>query len=120
MSTFSTFKGSDWNFRIFATRMIKVKSRNDDMRKVVAIDLLVDLPFAFLISDSVSIESVEVEKNFSATFNVYTSKKVGEVESGFVEFFEVLDVDQSFEDFVKLYWMYPNLITFELTEIEPS
>jgi hypothetical protein len=119
MSTFSTSKGTDWNFRIFATRTIKVKSRNDDMRKAVAIDLLVDLPFAFLISDNVSIESVEVEKNFSATFNVYTSKKIGEVKSGFVEFFEVLDVDQSFEDFVKAYWMYPNLIAFELTEIEP-
>ena len=120
MSAFSTIKGSDWNFRIFATRTIIVKSRNDNMRKAVAIDLLVDLPFAFLISDNVSIESVEVEKNFSATFNVYTSKKVEEVESGFVEFFEVLDVDQSFEDFVKVYWIYPNLITFELTEIEPS
>ena len=97
-----------------------VKSRNDHMRKAVAIDLLVDLPFAFLISDKVSIEPVEVEKSFSATFNVYTSKNIGEVESGFVEFFEVLDVDQNFEDFVKAYWMYPNLIAFELTEIEPS
>lgn len=119
MSTFSTFKGSDWNFRIFATRTIMVKSRNDNLRKAIAIDLLADLPFAFLIADNVSIESVEVEKSFSATFNVYTSKKIGEVESGFVEFFEVLDVDQTFEDFVKAYWMYPNLIVFELTEIEP-
>lgn len=36
-----------------------------------------------------------------------------------MEFFEVLDVDQNFEDFVKAYWMYPNYIAFELTEIEP-
>jgi hypothetical protein len=42
------------------------------------------------------------------------------VESGFVEFFVVLDVDQSFEDFAEAYWMYPNLIVFEPTEIEPS
>lgn len=119
MTNFSTFRGSGWNFRIFATRPILIKAKNDRMRKAAAIDLLVDLPFSFLFSDNVSIESVEVEKSFSATFNVYTSKNIGDVESGFVEFFEVLDVDQSFEDFVKAYWMYPNLITFELTEIVP-
>ena len=89
------------------------------MRKAVAIDLQVNLPFAFEISENVSAEAVEVEKRFSATLKVYTSKTVENVESEFVEFFEVLDVDQSFEDFVKAYWMYPNYITFELTEIAP-
>ncbi len=88
------------------------------MRKAVAIDLLVDLPFGFEISKNIPIATVEVEKRFSATLKVYTSKNVEGVENEFVEFFEVLDVDQSFEDFVKAYWIYPNHITFELTEIE--
>ena len=118
MSTFSTFKGSDWNFRIFATRPILVKAKNDRMRKALAIDLLADLPFTFEVSEDVSVEAVEVEKKFSAALKVYTSKNVDDVESEFVEFFEVLDVDQSFEEFVKAYWMYPNNITFELTGIE--
>jgi hypothetical protein len=118
LSTFSTFKGSDWNYRIIATIPILIKAKNDRMRKAVAIDLLVNLPFTFEISESVPVESVEVERKFSATLKVYTSKYVEGVESEFVEFFEVLDVDQSFEDFVKAYWMYPNYIAFELTGIE--
>jgi len=47
------------------------------MQKAVAIDLIVNLPLAFEISESVPVESVEVEKGFSATFKVYTSKNVG-------------------------------------------
>jgi len=116
---FSSFKGPDWNYRIFATRPILIKARNDHLRKAVAIDLLVNFPFAFKVSEDVPVETVEVEKRFSATLKVYTSKNVEEVESEYVEFFEVLDVDQSFEDFVRVYWMYPNHIAFELTGIEP-
>jgi hypothetical protein len=89
------------------------------MRKAVAIDLVVNLPFAIQISEEVSVEAIEAEKTFSATLKVYTSKSVESVESEHMEFFEVLDVDQRFEDFVKAYWMYPNYITFELTKIEP-
>jgi hypothetical protein len=119
LSTFSTLKGSDWNYRISATRPILVKAKNDRMRKAVAIDLSGDLPFAFEIPENVSVEAVEVEKRFSATLKVYTSKNMEGVESEFVEFFEVLDVDQSFEDFIKVYWLYPNYIAFELARIEP-
>jgi hypothetical protein len=102
MSTFSTFKGQDWNYRITATRPILVKAKNDRMRKAVAIDLSTDLPFAFEISGDVSVESVEVEKRFSATLKVYTLRNVESAEKEFVEFFEVLDVDQSFENFQRL------------------
>ena len=118
MSTFSSLKGSEWNFRIFATRPILVKAKNDHLRKVAAIDLLTNLPFAFEVTKDVSVKKVEVEKRFSATLKVYTSKNVEDVESEYAEFFEVLDVDQKFEDFVKAYWMYPNHVGFELTEIE--
>ncbi|MCW4047008.1 MAG: hypothetical protein NWE99_05535 [Candidatus Bathyarchaeota archaeon] len=119
MSTFSSFKGPAWNYRIIATRPILVKAKNDRMRKAVAVDILSSLPFAFEISEEISAEAVEVEKQFSATLKVYTSKNVQGVDSDFIEFFEVLDVDQSFEDFVRAYWIYPTLIAFELTRIEP-
>lgn len=89
------------------------------MRKAVAIDLSLDLPFALEIPEDVSANAVEVEKQFSATLKIYTSKNVEGLENEFVEFFEVLDVDRSFEDFVKAYWIYPNYIAFELTRIEP-
>jgi hypothetical protein len=89
------------------------------MRKAVATDLLSKLPFAFEIPKEIPIEAIEVEKEFSATLKVYTLKSVQGVDSEFIEFFEVLDVDQSFDNFVKAYWMYPNRITFELARIEP-
>ena len=71
------------------------------------------------IAKDVSLEKMEIKKRFSATFRVYTSKYVENVESEYVEFFEVLDVDQSFEDFARAYWVYPDYIAFELTGIEP-
>jgi hypothetical protein len=89
------------------------------MRKTVAIDLPTDLPFAFEISENVPVKSVNVEKQFSATLKVYTSKNMEDIEEEFVEFFEVLDADQSFEDFIEAYWIYPTRIAFELTRIEP-
>ena len=109
---------SGWNYRITATRVVSVKSKNECLRKALAIDLSSGIPFVFVISD-VSVEALEVEKEFSATLKVYTSKNVGDVEKEFVEFFEVLDVDQSFEDFVNVYWLYPNNVLFELSGIEP-
>ncbi|MBT0160126.1 hypothetical protein G4O51_09090 [Candidatus Bathyarchaeota archaeon A05DMB-2] len=119
MSTFSSFKGSAWNYRVIATRPILVKDKNDRLRKAVAIDLLSSLPFAFEFSNEISAEAVEVEKQFSATFKIYTSKNVQDVDSALIEFFEVLDVDQNFENFIRAYWIYPTLIIFELTRIEP-
>jgi hypothetical protein len=64
-------------------------------------------------------ESLEVEKGYLATLRVYTLKNPMGVKSDFVEFFEVLDVDQSAEDFIRAYWLYPDLIRFELVEVEP-
>ena len=101
ISTFSTFKGPGWNYRTIATSPILVKAKNDQMRKAVATDLSADLPFAFEVPENVSVEAVEVEKRFSATLKVYTSKNVEDVEGEFMEFFEILDADQSFENFIK-------------------
>ena len=89
------------------------------MRKAVATDKASGLPFAFEIPREISTDAVVVEKEFSATLKVYTSKSAQGLDSEFIEFFEVLDVDQSFENFVKAYWMYPTQIAFELTRIEP-
>jgi hypothetical protein len=118
LSTFSSFKGAEWNYRIIATRTILIKAKNDQMRKAVAVDLSANLPFAFGFPE-VPTEKIEVEKKSLATLKVFTSKNVQDVDSEFIEFFEVLDVDQSFEDFVKAYQKYPNHVAFEITQIEP-
>ena len=53
-----------------------------------------------------------------ANLKVYTAKNVASVDKDFINFFEALDVDQSTEDFIKAYWIYPNKIRFELAEME--
>ena len=70
------------------------------------------------MSGDFPMESIEVEKEYLATLKVYTLKTVDGVKSDFVEFFEVLDVDRTVEDFINAYWLYPNYIRFELVEIE--
>ena len=119
MSTFSTFKGPGWNYRTTATRPIQIKAKNDRIRKAIALDLSTNYPVAIDFPKDIPIEAIEVENSFSATFKIYTSKNTEGVEAEYVEFFQVLDVDQSFEDFVKAYWLYPNYIAFELTRMEP-
>jgi len=96
-----------------------VKAKNDAVRKVSVIDILTNLPFPLEAPTDFSMESLEVEKGYFATFKVYTLKKVEGVSGDFVEFFEVVDVDQSVEGFIKAYWLYPNYIRFELVEAEP-
>jgi hypothetical protein len=110
---------SNWNYRKVASRQIIVKAKNDAMRKISAVDVLANSPFPLEVPADFPMETLEVEKGYFATFKVYTSKKVEGVTSDFVEFFEVVDVDQRVEDFIKAYWLYPNYIRFELTEAEP-
>ncbi len=113
-------KTSPWIYRIFDRRTVAIKAKNDQVRKVAAIDLATNLPFALEVPTEFSMNTLEVEKEYFASLKVYTARKIGEdVPKDFVEFFEVLDVDQSMEDFVKAYWLYPKLIRFELVEVEP-
>ena len=112
-------KASDWNYRITEQRQILIKAKNDRIRKVSVIDLSTNLPFPLEAAEDFSLESLELEKGYFATLKVYTLKNIGKVEQTAVEFFEALDVDQGFEDFIKAYWLYPNLIRFELVEVEP-
>jgi hypothetical protein len=112
-------RGSDWNFRINASRQVAVKAKNDAVRKISAIDVLTNLPFPIEVPQDFQMATLEVGKAYFVTFKVYTLKKAPDVSSDFVAFFQVLDVDQSVEDFVKAYWLFPTYIRFELAEAEP-
>jgi hypothetical protein len=110
---------SEWNFRILASRQIIVKAKNDKIRKVSVIDVLTNAPLPLETPADFPMDALEVQKGYYATFKVYTLKSVKDVASDLVEFFAALDVDQSVEDFIKAYWLYPNNIRFELVEAEP-
>jgi len=112
-------KESNWNYRITEQRQILVKAKNDRVRRVSVIDISTNLPVPLEATDDFSMESLELEKGYFATLKIYTLKNIGKVEQNAVEFFEALDVNQSAEDFIKAYWLYPDKIRFELVEAEP-
>jgi hypothetical protein len=107
---------ADWNFRVFDKRLVVVKTKNE--RKVTVLDVLTNLMFAAEVPDTISMQELNVDKEYLANLKVYTAKNVASVDKDFINFFEALDVDQSTEDFIKAYWIYPNKIRFELTEME--
>jgi len=109
---------SDWNFRVFDKRLVVVKAKNDGARKVAVLDVLTNLPFAVEVPDMISMQELSVGKEYLANFRVYTSKNLEGVDEDFINFFEALDVDQSIEDFIKAYWIYPSKIRFELIDVE--
>jgi hypothetical protein len=114
----ASLNDTDWNFRIFASRPITVKDKSEQVRKIVATDLTSALTFSLEVPQEISLESVETPKEYQATFKVYTLKNTKGVEEKYIEFFEVLDVDQSVEDFIKIFWVYPKNVKFILSELE--
>jgi len=110
---------TEWVYRIFDRRVISVKAKNEQVRKIAVVDLQTNVPFAIEASKDIFWEEVEVEESYFASLKVYTARDVEGVPPNSVEFFTVLDVDQSMEDFIKAYWLYPKLIKFELVELEP-
>jgi len=108
----------DWNFRVSDKRLIVVKAKNDGARKVAALDVLTNLPFAVEVPEVISMQKLIAGKDYLANLRVYTSKNLEGVDSEFTDFFEALDIDQSIEDFIKAYWVYPSKIRFELVDVE--
>ena len=109
---------SDWNFRVFDKRLVVVKAKNVNVRKVAVLDVLTSLPFAVEVPDLISMEELTVGTEYLANLRVYTSKNLEGVDEDFTDFFEALDVDQSIEDFMNAYWIYPSKIRFELIDVE--
>jgi hypothetical protein len=109
---------TSWNFRVSDQRLIVIKTKNEKVHKAAALDILTNLPFAITIPENISIENLEQEKEYLAHLKVYTSKNLQGIDKDFINFFEALDIDQSIEDFIKAYWIYPDKIKFELIEVE--
>ncbi|MCW4009712.1 MAG: hypothetical protein NWF05_03725 [Candidatus Bathyarchaeota archaeon] len=117
--SFSSESKSDWVFRIFDRRTVSVRAKNEQVRKLAAVDMSTSLPFGIDVPADVPMTELEAEKSYFASLKVYTARDVAEVFPELVDFFRVLDVDQSMEDFIKAYWLYPKLIRFELVKTEP-
>ncbi len=107
-----------WNYRIVDQRLIVVKTKNENVRKIAALDVLTNVPIALNVATDIPLETLQAEKEYLAHLKVYTSKNLDGIDNDFVNFFEALDIDQSIEDFIKAYWIYPNKIRFLLIDVE--
>ncbi len=110
---------SDWIYRVFDRRIISVKAKNDHIHKIAAIDLLTNLPFSVDVVKELQMKNFEVEKTYFARIKVYVAREIQGEAPEHVNFFEELDQNQTVDDFIKAYWLYPKLIKFEVTEAEP-
>ncbi len=95
-----------------------MRGKNEEVRKLATIDLQTNIPFSIEVPKEISLETLEVEKTYYVSLKVYTARDTPGITPDLTEFFQVLDVDQSMEDFIKAYWLYPKLIKFELVEAE--
>ena len=109
---------STWNYRKIEQRLIVIKTKNQNVRKAAALDVLTNLPFAIEVPESIPMDDLQPEKEYLAQLKVYTLKSLEGIDKEFVDFFDALDIDQAIEDFIKAYWIYPSKIRFELAELE--
>ena len=109
---------SEWNFRITSQRLIVLKTKNENVRKAAAFDVLTNVYFTLNIPIESDMKDLHPEKQYLATINVYSSNNLDGVDKDFINFFVVSDVNQSIEDFLKTYWIHPGKIRFVLVNLE--
>ncbi len=109
---------SEWNFRKTDQRLIVVKGKSENVHKASALDVLTKLSVAIEVPESISMEKLQLQKQYLAEIKIYTLKNLDGIDVEFLEFFDALDVDQATEDFIKAYWVYPTKIRFTLQRIE--
>lgn len=114
----SIWKADKWNYRITSKRSILIKNKDKDQHKVAAVDQTTKLPLVLEVTKDVSMQTIEAGKEYLATVRIYTAKSAENVSADYIELFQVLDVDQPAEDFLSATCCYPNLIRFELEDIE--
>jgi hypothetical protein len=109
---------AEWNYRVTDRRLVILKAKNVNLHKMAVMDVVTNLPFTIEVHERDVLESLSTEKEYLVDLKVYSSTNVEDIDSEFVNFFEVLDVDQKIEDFIRAFWIYPTKIRFELVEIE--
>ncbi len=109
---------SSFTFRKLDKRLVVVKTKSVAVRKVAVQDIVSNLMFAVEVPSSIDMQSLEVNNEYLFNIKVETTKNAADVDKEFVNFFEAIDVEQSTDDFIKAYWIYPAKIRFELVEAE--
>ena len=114
---------SNWNFRRIDKRLVVVKSINENVHKLAVLDISTNLMFMVEVLENVSATSIQqltTGREYLFNIRILTSKVLGDIKADAISFFEALDIEQSTEDFIKAYWLYPSKIRFQLVEAEES
>jgi hypothetical protein len=114
------WNASIWNYRKTDTRTVVVKVKNLKNNKIVVEDIDTKLPFTLEISGNFSVNTMVVGKEYTVTLKIFTAKSTKDLKEGFIELFQVLDVDQPTEAFLTAACSYPALVRFVLSEIETT
>jgi hypothetical protein len=112
---------SDWNFRVLEKRLVVVKTKAENLGKIAALDVSTNLMFTLEVKEDVSqtpISQLTAGKEYLFNIRVLTSKNLEDVKPDAISFFEAVDIEQSMDDFIKAYWLYPSKIRFQLVEAE--
>jgi hypothetical protein len=112
---------SDWNFRVLEKRFIIVKTKAENIGKVAVLDVNTNMMFTLEVKENVSqtpISDLTAGKEYLFNIRVLTSKNLDDIKPDAISFFEAVDIDQSMDDFIKAYWLYPSKIRFQLVEAE--
>jgi len=110
----------DWNFRKLDKRLVVVETKSDAEHKIVVLDVLTNIMFSVHTSEMFNIRVLTVNGEYIFTLNVYTTKKLEDIKTDFLGFFEAIDVDHNIEDFIKAHWVYPGKIHFDLVAVEEA
>lgn len=102
-------------------RLVVVKTLAQNIGKVAVLDVSSNVMFTVEVKENVSatpISQLTAGKEYLFNIRVLTSKNLDDVKEDAISFFEAVDIEQSMDDFIKAYWLYPSKIRFQLTEAE--
>jgi hypothetical protein len=117
-ASWSRSDAAEWNYRVTEQRLIIIENKSLETNKMAVLDEQMNLPFTIEVHEKNVLESLTLSKEYLASLKVYTASNVEGVEKEFTDFFKALDIDQTIEDFIKAFWIYPTKIRFELAGIE--
>lgn len=112
-------KEPHWKYRITDSKIIKVVRKNEEERDIDAIDLSMDMGFILGVPENISIEDIQINEIYHATFKVYTAKLTPEIEKAYSKLAKESDVGREVIEFLKRSGGYRTLYKFELVELEP-
>ncbi len=112
---------SGWNFRALEKRLATVKSKAEAVGKIAVQDVLTNLMITVEVQKGISatpITELSAGKQYLLNLRVITSQNLDTVKPDAISFFQSIDIEQSMDDFIKAYWLYPSKIRFQLIEAE--